>query len=63
MKESNLFLKCWVLGDRAITRKMTETLHYALSTMTQFSVSFFLSVILHHKNKINIDIEMNQLIP
>jgi hypothetical protein len=30
------------LGDRAITRKMTETLHHALRAMMQFSV--FVSV-------------------
>ena len=36
----NLFLKVWVLGDRAITSKMTETLHHALRAMMQFSVFF-----------------------
>jgi hypothetical protein len=36
----NLLLKGWVLGDRAITRKMTETLHHALRAMMQFSVFF-----------------------
>jgi hypothetical protein len=28
------------LGDRAITRKMMETLHHALREMMQFSVFF-----------------------
>jgi hypothetical protein len=36
----NLFLKGWVLGVRAISRKMTETLHHALQAMMEFSVFF-----------------------
>jgi hypothetical protein len=37
----NFFLKGWVLGDRAITQKITETLHQALRAIMQFSVFFF----------------------
>jgi hypothetical protein len=47
----NLFLKGWVLSDRAITRKMTENLHRALRAMMQFSVFFSGVISITKQNK------------
>jgi hypothetical protein len=57
----NLFLKGWVLGDRAITRKMTETLHHALRAMMQFSIFFQCDT--PSPNKILENRYRNELIP
>jgi hypothetical protein len=47
----NLLLKGWVLGDRAITQNMTETLHHALRAMVPFSVFFKCDTPITKQNK------------